>query len=36
VQDIAVDCDGYIHAPTAPGLGAEIDFDLIERKRPAC
>ena len=33
VQDIAVGGDGLVHAPTAPGLGYEIDFDLIERKR---
>jgi L-alanine-DL-glutamate epimerase-like enolase superfamily enzyme len=33
VQDIVVDRDGYVHAPTAPGLGYEIDFDWIERKK---
>ncbi len=33
VQDIAVDRDGHVHAPTAPGLGYDIDFDLIERKK---
>jgi len=32
-QDIAVDSDGYVHAPTGPGLGADIDFDLIEKKK---
>src|SRR5438445_338874 len=32
-QDITVDRDGFVHAPTGPGLGAEIDFDLIERKK---
>jgi len=31
-QDIAVDAAGMVHAPTAPGLGAEIDFELIRRK----
>jgi L-alanine-DL-glutamate epimerase-like enolase superfamily enzyme len=31
-QDITVDSNGFVHAPTAPGLGAEIDFDLIRRK----
>ncbi len=25
--------DGLVHAPTGPGLGAEIDFELIERKK---
>jgi L-alanine-DL-glutamate epimerase-like enolase superfamily enzyme len=33
VQDIAVDRDGMVHAPTGPGLGAAIDFELIERKK---
>jgi L-alanine-DL-glutamate epimerase-like enolase superfamily enzyme len=31
VRDITVDRNGLVHAPTAPGLGAEIDFDLIKR-----
>ena len=35
VQDIEVDADGLVHAPAGPGLGAEIDFALIERKRTA-
>ena len=33
VEDITVDADGLVHAPTGPGLGAEIDFDLIEAKK---
>jgi L-alanine-DL-glutamate epimerase-like enolase superfamily enzyme len=33
VQDIEVDREGYVHAPTAPGLGYEIDWDLIERNK---
>jgi L-alanine-DL-glutamate epimerase-like enolase superfamily enzyme len=33
--DIEVDADGLVHAPSAPGLGAAIDFDLIERKKLA-
>jgi L-alanine-DL-glutamate epimerase-like enolase superfamily enzyme len=33
VEDIAPDKDGMVHAPTGPGLGASIDFDLIERKK---
>jgi L-alanine-DL-glutamate epimerase-like enolase superfamily enzyme len=33
VQDIEVDRDGYVHAPSGPGLGAEIDFELIERQK---
>ena len=32
-EDITVDRDGLVHAPTAPGLGAQIDFELIERKK---
>ena len=32
-EDISVDRDGLVHAPTEPGLGAQIDFDLIERKK---
>jgi L-alanine-DL-glutamate epimerase-like enolase superfamily enzyme len=34
-QDIEVDAQGYVHAPTGPGLGAAIDFDLIERAKVA-
>ena len=33
VQDISVDRDGVVRAPTEPGLGAQIDFELIERKK---
>ncbi len=33
--DIAVDGQGLVHAPTAPGLGAPIDFDLIRRNELA-
>jgi L-alanine-DL-glutamate epimerase-like enolase superfamily enzyme len=33
VEEIKVDRDGMVHAPTAPGLGYEIDFALIERKQ---
>jgi L-alanine-DL-glutamate epimerase-like enolase superfamily enzyme len=32
-EDIAPDKNGMVHAPTEPGLGAKIDFELIERKR---
>jgi hypothetical protein len=34
-QDIEVDGQGLVHAPGGPGLGAAIDFDLIERQRTA-
>jgi L-alanine-DL-glutamate epimerase-like enolase superfamily enzyme len=33
VEDIAVDRDGFVHAPAGPGLGAKIDFALIEKKK---
>ena len=33
--DIVVDGDGLVHAPDGPGLGYEIDFELIERKKLA-
>jgi L-alanine-DL-glutamate epimerase-like enolase superfamily enzyme len=35
VHDIEVDRDGMVHAPTEPGLGAAIDFELIARKKIA-
>ncbi|MBV1795989.1 enolase C-terminal domain-like protein [Siccirubricoccus sp. G192] len=35
VQDIRPDAQGLVHAPTEPGLGYPIDFDLIERKKVA-
>lgn len=34
-QDIEVDRNGMVHAIDKPGLGAEIDFALIERKKIA-
>lgn len=33
VQDIEVDADGLVHAPTKPGLGYEIDWELIRRNQ---
>jgi L-alanine-DL-glutamate epimerase-like enolase superfamily enzyme len=35
VEDIDIDSDGNVHAFNDPGLGAKIDFDLIERKKIA-
>ena len=32
VEDIVVDGDGMVRVPNGPGLGAVIDFDLIERR----
>ena len=32
-EDITPDAHGLVHAPMEPGLGAKIDFDLIERKK---
>jgi L-alanine-DL-glutamate epimerase-like enolase superfamily enzyme len=34
-RDIEVDVHGLVHAPTAPGLGADIDFELIAHHRTA-
>ena len=33
VEDIIIGPDGLVCAPTEPGLGAKIDFELIERKK---
>ncbi|MBI4610885.1 MAG: hypothetical protein HY726_17985 [Candidatus Rokubacteria bacterium] len=35
VNDIEVDASGLVHAPTGPGLGATIDFELIQRQQTA-
>jgi L-alanine-DL-glutamate epimerase-like enolase superfamily enzyme len=35
VRDIEVDAQGLVHAMNNPGLGAAIDFDLIERRKTA-
>jgi L-alanine-DL-glutamate epimerase-like enolase superfamily enzyme len=35
VKDIEVDRAGLVHAPSAPGLGVEIDFDRIKRNTQA-
>jgi hypothetical protein len=34
-QDIDVDPQGLVHALEGPGLGAAIDFDLIDRRKTA-
>lgn len=34
-KELEIDGHGLLHAPTGPGLGAEIDFELIERKTEA-
>ena len=33
VQDIEVDKNGMVHAHQEPGLGAQIDFELIEHNK---
>ena len=33
VEDIEVDDKGLVYAPTAPGLGYEIDWDLVMREQ---
>ena len=35
VEDIEVDRQGFVHAMNGPGLGAAIDFTLIERQKVA-
>ena len=35
VEEIVVDGEGLVHAFDEPGLGARIDFELIERNRVA-
>jgi L-alanine-DL-glutamate epimerase-like enolase superfamily enzyme len=30
--NIVVDADGFVHAPTGPGLGYEIDWELIRQR----
>jgi len=34
-EDVEVDAGGLVHAPPGPGLGAAIDFELIERQQTA-
>ena len=33
VEDIEVDAQGNVHAPERPGLGYEIDWDLVDREK---
>jgi L-alanine-DL-glutamate epimerase-like enolase superfamily enzyme len=35
LNDITIDKSGMAHCPETPGVGAEIDFDLIKRKQIA-
>jgi len=35
VHDLEIDKDGFVHVPNRPGIGAEIDFELIERNKIA-
>jgi L-alanine-DL-glutamate epimerase-like enolase superfamily enzyme len=35
VDEIRIDSDGFVHAPTAPGLGYEVDLELVERHKIA-
>ncbi|MDB5731415.1 MAG: mandelate racemase/muconate lactonizing enzyme [Variovorax sp.] len=34
-RDIDIDSEGFVHAPTAPGIGGQIDFELVGRKKVA-
>jgi len=31
IEDIQVDNLGFVHAPTGPGLGIKIDWELIDK-----
>ena len=33
INDLSVGRDGFVHVPKGPGLGVEIDFDLIEKSK---
>ena len=35
LEDIEIHRDGLARCPQMPGIGAEIDFDLIKRKQTA-
>jgi L-alanine-DL-glutamate epimerase-like enolase superfamily enzyme len=35
LNDIQIDRDGLAHCPQVPGIGANIDFDLVKRKEIA-
>jgi L-alanine-DL-glutamate epimerase-like enolase superfamily enzyme len=35
IQDIDIDQNGLVHVPDRPGIGAQIDFELIERNKVA-
>jgi len=35
VKELEIDDKGLMHAPTAPGIGGDIDFELIARKTEA-
>ncbi|QIR14996.1 enolase C-terminal domain-like protein [Shewanella aestuarii] len=35
VEEIKIDNEGFVHAPTKPGLGYEVDLALVERKKIA-
>jgi L-alanine-DL-glutamate epimerase-like enolase superfamily enzyme len=35
VKDIEVDADGFVHAWDAPGVGAEVDMELVKAKQTA-
>jgi hypothetical protein len=35
LKELEIDAKGLMHAPGVPGLGGEIDFELIARKTEA-
>ena len=32
-RDVAIDREGYVHGPSAPGIGFEIDMELLARTK---
>jgi L-alanine-DL-glutamate epimerase-like enolase superfamily enzyme len=33
VQRLSIDADGYVAVPDGPGLGVDLDLDVVERFR---
>jgi L-alanine-DL-glutamate epimerase-like enolase superfamily enzyme len=33
LEDLRVDADGFVHVPKGPGLGVEVDMDMIQRSK---
>jgi L-alanine-DL-glutamate epimerase-like enolase superfamily enzyme len=35
IEEIQIDAEGFAHAPQKPGLGYEVDLELVERNKIA-